>query len=90
MLLKDLLYIFMKRMGMDSGINISKIYNAWEMVIGESYASYTVTRSYRNKRLYCRINSPVVKHKLFTERASIKKKMNELLGSELVDEIILL
>jgi hypothetical protein len=89
-LLKDLLQMYVRKMGMDSGLNISRIYNAWEIVIGENYASYTVSRSYRNKRLYCRINSSVVKHKIFMEKASIKRKMNELLGSELVDEIILL
>lgn len=89
-LLKDLLAIYIKKMGMDTGIDISKIYNAWENVIGEEYAAYTVSRSYRNRKLYCRINSPVVKHKLYTQRAQIQKRINELLGNVLVDDIILL
>lgn len=89
-MLGDLIPLYLRTMGLEQSVNISRIYSAWEMVVGEKSAACTVSRNFRNGKLYCRINSPVIKNRLFMERGQIRDKINTLLTSDIVKEIVLL
>lgn len=90
LLIGDLIKLFISKNSLEEGINISRIYSSWELVVGEEYNRYTLTRSFRDGKLYCRISSPVIKSRLFMERRKIRDKINNLLPSPMVKEIIIL
>jgi hypothetical protein len=88
--IKELIDLYIKNLGIEENLNISRIYSAWELVIGDGLARYTVSRYFREGKLYCRINSSVVKNKLFIERRKIRDKINNLVPGAPVKDIILL
>jgi predicted nucleic acid-binding Zn ribbon protein len=63
---------------------------AWPDLVGKSVANRTKEIFIRDKKLFLRIESSVIKHQLLTMRSQIIGKINEEAKTLLVEEIIFL
>ncbi|MEN6619556.1 MAG: DUF721 domain-containing protein [Rikenellaceae bacterium] len=85
----ELLVRFVKESGLENGLQRTKVFSAWDEVVGLKFSKLTTNKFYKDKKLYCTITSSVVRDQLFIKRSQIRIQINELLGQELVDELIL-
>lgn len=70
------------------GLNNSKIYNAWDLVVGPKFADAIISKFYRDKKLVCKINSPLIKHELIIKRREIARKINQIVGEDAIKELL--
>ena len=63
---------------------------AWPEMMGKAVANRTKDIFIRVKKLFVRIESPVVKNEMVMIRSSIIDRMNERVGSTVIEEIVFL
>lgn len=85
----ELLDRFVKESGLENGLQRTKVFNAWDEVVGLKFSKLTTNKFYKDKKLHCSFSSSVVRDQIFVRRAQIRDKINELLGGEFVEELIL-
>ena len=66
------------------------IVNAWPQLVGKSVANRTKELFIRDKKLFLRIESSVIKNELVLMRSQIIQKINDEAKTELVVEMIFL
>jgi predicted nucleic acid-binding Zn ribbon protein len=63
---------------------------AWPEVMGTAIANRTQNVYVRDRRLYVKIESAVVKNELVLMRSQILARLNEHVGQVLVDDLVIL
>ena len=63
---------------------------AWPEMMGNAIANRTKDIFIRDRKLFVRIESAVIKNELVMMRSNIIEKMNERAGSSIIDEIVFL
>ncbi|MES2873901.1 MAG: DUF721 domain-containing protein [Bacteroidota bacterium] len=63
---------------------------AWPEMMGNAVANRTKDIFIRDRKLFIRLESAVIKNDLMMMRSNIIEKMNERAGSSIIDEIIFL
>ncbi|MEO8795909.1 MAG: DUF721 domain-containing protein [Daejeonella sp.] len=63
---------------------------AWPEMMGTAIANRTKDIFIRDRKLFIRIESAVIKNELVMMRSNIIEKMNERAGSSIIDEVVLL
>jgi predicted nucleic acid-binding Zn ribbon protein len=63
---------------------------AWPEMMGKAIANRTKDIFIRDRKLFIRMESAVIKNELLMMRSNIIDKMNERAGSRIIDEIIFL
>lgn len=63
---------------------------AWPEMMGTAVANRTKDIFIRDRKLFIRLESAVIKNDLMMMRSNIIEKMNEMAGSSVIDEIIFL
>jgi len=63
---------------------------AWPEMMGKAVANRTKQLYIRDRKLFIRIESSVLKNELVMIRSQILEKMNERAGSKVLDEIVFL
>lgn len=87
--IKDLLQLYIQKRGVSGALQNGQIYSTWTKVVGENLASYTKHRYFAGGVLYCTIESSVARTHLNLRKDEIASKMNELLGKEVVKQIVI-
>jgi predicted nucleic acid-binding Zn ribbon protein len=64
--------------------------SAWPEMMGPAIANRTKELYIRQKKLFVRVESSVIKNELMMMRSQIIEKMNEQAGGEVIVEIVLL
>lgn len=85
----ELLDRFIKEFGLENGLQRTRVFNAWDQVVGLKFSKLTINKFYKDNKLYCSISSSVARDQLFVRRLQIKKQINEILGKEYLAEIVL-
>jgi len=67
----------------------NKLATTWENMMGATIAKYTSRISIRNKKLFITIDSAPLKQELSFAKEKIKKVMNEELGEQFIDEVVI-
>ena len=63
---------------------------AWPEMMGKAIANRTKDIFIRDRKMFIRIESAVIKNELVMMRSNIIEKLNERAGSSVIDEIIFL
>lgn len=66
-----------------------KVINSWSKVVGPFIASHTIDLSIKNKVLYVRIDSDALRSELSYSKSLLLKNLNEVVGKEMIREIVL-
>ena len=66
-----------------------KVINSWKKVVGPFIASHTIDLAIRNHVLYVRVDSDALRSELSYSKSLLLKNLNEMVGKEVIFEIVL-
>jgi predicted nucleic acid-binding Zn ribbon protein len=87
--LGDLVTSIVQQYGQEDRLIEAQVSNAWADVAGSDVASVTDAVWMKGRELHVRVLSPVWRAELFLRREQIRKKINEQVGRDVVDSIVL-
>jgi predicted nucleic acid-binding Zn ribbon protein len=85
--ISDILKDFVKRPVYEQKIQETMLVSNWGKVLGPGIARSTSELYIKNKTLFVRIESPVVRHELFMMRSRIIEALNKSVGSNVIGNI---
>ena len=88
-LLSDVIRQVLQVNKLDKHLNEKHIIDAWPKVLGDNIIQYTTDLYVRNRILYVSLSSSVLRHDLFLSREKIKNSLNDMVGGEVIKEIVL-
>ena len=66
-----------------------RIIQSWPQVVGPFIASHTIDLSIKNQVLFVRVDSDALRSELGYSKSLLIKNLNEVVGKEMVKEIVL-
>ena len=66
-----------------------KAVNSWPKVVGPFIASHTIDLSVKNHVLFVSVDSDALRNELSYSKSLLLKNLNEIVGKELLSEIVL-
>ena len=66
-----------------------RIIQSWPQVVGPFIASHTIDLSIKNQVLFVRVDSDALRSELSYSKSLLLKNLNEMVGKEMVKEIVL-
>jgi len=67
----------------------NRLINAWETTLGKATSRYTEKLYIRNKTLYVRLSSSVLRNELSLCRSDLIVKLNKEAGMDVINQIVL-
>lgn len=80
---------FIRSEGLADGLLRVRVFEAWDIVVGEDAARYTNKKFFRDGKLFCSIGSSVLRSQIYFQKDQIKKEINSLLSGDHIVDIIL-
>ncbi len=84
----DILQRFLRQESLESPLNEQRLLDAWPKVIGEGMARYTRQIYIKNQILYVQLSSSVLRQELMMGRELLVRKLNEMVGANVIYNII--
>lgn len=88
-ILKDVLKDMVDRYKLRPKLNQTKIKSLWSKLMGPSISGYTKDIHVRGKKLFIQIDSASLRQELSMGKDKIKKIINEELGEEYIETVII-
>ena len=88
-LISAIIQEFIKEERHEEGLVRTRIFKAWDIVVGENGARATVNKFYRDGVLYCTINSSMLRTQMYYRKEDIINNLNKMLNGTLVNKLIL-
>ena len=85
----DVIQEYLKALKIDDKLKEVKLIKSWDEVVGKTIARSTNEIFIKNRKLFVKLNSSVIRNELFMLREGLKKALNDKVGEEVIDEIIL-
>jgi hypothetical protein len=80
---------FLQGSRIKGGIQALQIEDAWESIMGKTIARYTDKLQIIGDRLIISTNVAPLKNELIYQKEKIKQRVNEALGSRVINEVII-
>ena len=80
---------FIKEERLEEGLNRTRLFRAWDNVVGENGARATSNKFFREGVLYCTINSSIMRTQMYYNRENIIAQLNKMLNGTVVNKLIL-
>ena len=87
--LSDVLKEFVETNNLQEGLNKVDVKEAWERLMGNGVNNYTTNVTIKNKTLYITLNSSVLREELSYGSEKIINMLNEELGKNLIEKLVL-
>ena len=87
--LSDVLKEFVETNNLQEGLNKVDVKEAWESLMGNGVNSYTTNVALKNKTLYITLSSSVLREELSYGTGKIINMLNEALGKNLIEKLVL-
>ena len=88
-LIKAIIEEFIKEEHLEDGLNRTRLFKAWDLVVGEVGAKATTNKYFRDGTLYCTINSSMLRTQMYYRKEDIIANMNKMLNGTIVTRLIL-
>ena len=87
--LSELIQAFYKQHRGPEYLDEVKAVEAWSKVVGPFIATHTIDLSIKDGRLFVRVDSDALRSELSYSKSLLMKNLNEMVGKEIVKEIVL-
>jgi predicted nucleic acid-binding Zn ribbon protein len=87
--LGDLVKEFMELHKGSEYLDEQRVLQSWPQVVGPFIASHTIDLSIKNGVLFVRVDSDALRHELNYSKSLLMKNLNEVVGKEVIKEIVL-
>ncbi len=84
----DVVREFLRQEGLETPYNEYRLVASWPDVVGQAIASMTQDIVIRNRVLYVRLRSSVVRQELMYGRRQLVQRMNNHVGAQVIDNIV--
>jgi len=84
----ELLKEFMKRIPHRTKLQRGMVLHVWPEIVGDKIAAVSKNLHFEGNRLVLEVDNSAWRHEIHMKRFSITKKLNEKVGSKVVQEII--
>ncbi len=88
--LKEVLARLVKTYQLEGKLNEVEIIRSWKSLMGPTISNKTEKIFIQKKCLYLKISSAPLKQELFFAREKIKNRLNEKIGKNLIDMVVLI
>jgi len=89
MKIEDLMKVMIKQNNLTKGMRQMDVREAWEKLMGNGVMSYTESVQLQNKTLVVKLKSSVLREELSYGKDKIVAMINQEMGEELVNKILL-
>ncbi len=89
MTLSQVLKEYRSEMNIDNRLKEVSLLNSWEDIAGRAIAKRTTKVTMKDGTMVIYLSSPVVRNELMMIRESLRERLNEEAGEELVKNIVL-
>ncbi len=89
MKIEDLMKVMIKQNNLTKGMRQMDVREAWEKLMGNGVMSYTESVQLQNKTLVVKLKSSVLREELSYGKEKIVAMINQEMGEELVNKILL-
>lgn len=86
--LSSVLKSYVRENNLERKLNELELIKSWETVMGKTVMRYTGKLSIQNSTLFVETTSPVVRNELLMMKEEIRVRLNEVVGEELIKQII--
>jgi hypothetical protein len=86
--LSSVLKSYVRENNLERKLNELDLIKSWEVVMGKTVMRYTGKLSIQNSILFVETTSPVVRNELLMMKEEIRVRLNEVVGEELIKQII--
>jgi hypothetical protein len=80
---------YIKEMNLGGKLSEVAVINSWEEIVGKAISNRTTKIYVKEHILFVHLNSSVVRNELLMLRETLKEKLNEKAGSEVIKDIVL-
>ncbi|MEE4196624.1 MAG: DUF721 domain-containing protein [Bacteroidales bacterium] len=87
--LDEVIQEYLKALKIDDKLKEVRLIRSWYELVGKTIARSTKDVYIKNRKLFVKINSSVIRNELFMIRDGLKDALNEQAGESIIDEIIL-
>ncbi len=88
--LKDVLKEYVEVMKMKSKLTEVSLLNSWEKTVGPTISMATKDIYIKDKKLFIRLNSSVIRSELLLIKDGLMTRLNENTGSQVISDIVFL
>lgn len=86
--LEEALNDYIKEMNLGGKLSEIGVISSWEETVGKAISSRTTKLYIKDHVLHVHLNSSVVRNELLMLRESLKEKLNQKAGSEVIKDIV--
>jgi len=87
--IEDVVNEYLKSLNIDGKLKEVRLIRTWDEVVGKTIARSTRELFIKDRKLFVKLNSSIVRNELFMLRDGLKKALNDRAGEIIIDEIIL-
>ncbi|MBQ9285729.1 MAG: DUF721 domain-containing protein [Bacteroidaceae bacterium] len=87
-MLGSVLNQLMREEGLETPYNEWRLMEAWPEVVGQGIARFTRSTEIRNRTLFVRLTSSVVRQELMSGRKALAYRLNEHVGAQVIENIV--
>jgi predicted nucleic acid-binding Zn ribbon protein len=87
--LADAIKDYITEMNLGQKLGETAVINSWEEIVGRAISSRTSKIYIKDHVLYIHLSSSVVRNELMMLRESLRDKLNEKAGTEVIRDIVL-
>lgn len=80
----------LRTFGLEQKLSETKLLSSWEKVMGKIIAKHTTKLYVSKRKLFIQLNSAVVRQELSYSREKIITMLNEEVGKNVIDEVVLI
>ena len=84
----DLIRQVLKENNLDGRLKEYELVNSWEKVIGKSVANATTDIYIRNRKLFVKVRSSVIRNELLMIREGLVRALNREVRANIIDDIV--
>lgn len=88
--LKEAINLYLDALKLRRKFDETSLLAAWPDLMGQAISNRTKQLFIKDKKLFVRVESAVIKNELMLMRTQIIGKMNEFVGSVVIEEIVIL
>jgi predicted nucleic acid-binding Zn ribbon protein len=85
--LKDILLRNLRERGLETPLMQKRLVEAWPEVAGPVVARYTLNTYIYNQTLFVRLSNPALRSDLSMMRGELVKKLNDVVGEQVITDI---
>lgn len=85
--ISDLVQQFLRNEGLETPLLQKRLVDAWDTVVGPTIVRYTGDKFIKNQTLFVKIHNPALRQDLTMMRSQLVRRLNQMVGSQVITDV---